>query len=82
MNIKGSRDLLEELPAILDELKANNPSMRYWRSHAVHLTADLQPTIYHFCLHRYVCDPVLGDDGEYYTSPDLLCIYKEKLIPR
>lgn len=31
---------------------------------------------------RYICDPVLGDEGEYYTSRELLLIYTTQLIPR
>ena len=30
---------------------------------------------------RYVCDPVLGDDGRFYVPPELVDVYKEKLIP-
>ncbi|GMT29146.1 hypothetical protein PFISCL1PPCAC_20443, partial [Pristionchus fissidentatus] len=29
----------------------------------------------------YVCDPVLGDHGKYYTPPELLPIYKEVIVP-
>lgn len=31
---------------------------------------------------RYVCDPVLGDNGEMYTTPDLIDVYREKVLPR
>jgi pyridoxine kinase len=30
---------------------------------------------------RYVCDPVLGDNGEFYVPQNLVKVYKEKLIP-
>lgn len=29
----------------------------------------------------YVCDPVLGDDGEFYTPQELVSIYREEVIP-
>jgi pyridoxine kinase len=30
---------------------------------------------------RYVCDPVLGDDGRFYVPPELVQVYKTTLIP-
>ena len=30
---------------------------------------------------RYICDPVLGDDGKFYVPPELVQVYKESLIP-
>ena len=30
---------------------------------------------------RYVCDPVLGDYGEFYVPQNLVEVYKEKLLP-
>ncbi|KAG5454560.1 Pyridoxal kinase [Clonorchis sinensis] len=30
---------------------------------------------------KYYCDPVLGDSGELYVSPDLVPVYKEKILP-
>lgn len=30
---------------------------------------------------RYVCDPVLGDHGEFYVPQNLVDVYKEKLLP-
>eukprot|EP00127_Corallochytrium_limacisporum_P002400 Clim_evm41s119 gene=Clim_evmTU41s119 len=30
---------------------------------------------------RYVCDPVMGDDGEFYTPPDLVEIYRDEVLP-
>lgn len=30
---------------------------------------------------RYVCDPVLGDDGKVYVPPELVDIYRTKVIP-
>mmetsp|Transcript_7893 Transcript_7893/g.10846 ORF Transcript_7893/g.10846 Transcript_7893/m.10846 type:complete len:322 (-) Transcript_7893:1524-2489(-) len=30
---------------------------------------------------RYVCDPVLGDCGEFYVPPELVTIYREELLP-
>ena len=30
---------------------------------------------------RYVCDPVLGDHGEFYVPQNLVEVYKEKLLP-
>uniref|UniRef100_A0A7S1VZ37 pyridoxal kinase n=1 Tax=Ditylum brightwellii TaxID=49249 RepID=A0A7S1VZ37_9STRA len=30
---------------------------------------------------RYVCDPVLGDNGEFYVPPELVSIYREELVP-
>jgi len=30
---------------------------------------------------RYVCDPVLGDGGQFYVPPDLVTVYKNELIP-
>ncbi|KAL8610089.1 hypothetical protein ACOMHN_045486 [Nucella lapillus] len=29
----------------------------------------------------YLCDPVMGDNGEFYVSKELVPIYREKLIP-
>jgi len=29
----------------------------------------------------YVCDPVLGDDGEFYVPSELVSVYREKVIP-
>eukprot|EP00897_Mesotaenium_endlicherianum_P007386 jgi/Mesen1/6676/ME000343S05853 len=29
----------------------------------------------------YVCDPVMGDDGKLYIKPDMVPVYKEKIIP-
>lgn len=31
---------------------------------------------------RYICDPVLGDNGKYYVPPAMINIFIEKLIPR
>lgn len=31
---------------------------------------------------RYICDPVLGDNGKYYVPPAMINIFMEKLIPR
>ena len=30
---------------------------------------------------KYVCDPVLGDDGEFYVPPELMPFYRDRLIP-
>eukprot|EP00586_Coscinodiscus_wailesii_P017092 CAMPEP_0172513388 /NCGR_PEP_ID=MMETSP1066-20121228/252118_1 /TAXON_ID=671091 /ORGANISM="Coscinodiscus wailesii, Strain CCMP2513" /LENGTH=331 /DNA_ID=CAMNT_0013293627 /DNA_START=55 /DNA_END=1050 /DNA_ORIENTATION=+ len=30
---------------------------------------------------RYVCDPVLGDNGKFYVSSDLVPIYKNEVLP-
>ncbi|MES1914077.1 MAG: hypothetical protein MHM6MM_006209, partial [Cercozoa sp. M6MM] len=30
---------------------------------------------------RFVCDPVMGDDGELYVPPELVDIYRERLVP-
>ena len=30
---------------------------------------------------RYVCDPVLGDHGEFYVPQNMVEVYKEKLLP-
>mmetsp|Transcript_2941 Transcript_2941/g.6817 ORF Transcript_2941/g.6817 Transcript_2941/m.6817 type:complete len:310 (-) Transcript_2941:139-1068(-) len=30
---------------------------------------------------RYVCDPVLGDNGKFYCPPELVDIYREEVIP-
>ena len=30
---------------------------------------------------RYVCDPVMGDDGKVYVPEELVVIYKEEVIP-
>ncbi|KAJ4823629.1 hypothetical protein Tsubulata_032164 [Turnera subulata] len=29
----------------------------------------------------YVCDPVLGDEGKLYVPPELVAVYREKVIP-
>lgn len=31
---------------------------------------------------RYVCDPVLGDDGQFYAPAELLQTYREAVVPR
>jgi hypothetical protein len=31
---------------------------------------------------RYVCDPVLGDNGKYYVPPALVDIFRTTVIPR
>lgn len=28
----------------------------------------------------YVCDPVMGDDGEFYVNPELVPVYREKVV--
>jgi pyridoxine kinase len=28
----------------------------------------------------YVCDPVMGDDGEFYVTPDLVPVYCDKVV--
>jgi pyridoxine kinase len=30
---------------------------------------------------RFVCDPVLGDEGNFYVTPDLVHVYRDKVIP-
>lgn len=30
---------------------------------------------------KYVCDPVLGDDGQFYVLPELMPFYRDRLIP-
>ena len=39
-------------------------------------------TITSILICRYVCDPVLGDNGKYYVPPAMINIFIEKLIPR
>ncbi|XP_064991290.1 pyridoxal kinase isoform X2 [Musa acuminata AAA Group] len=29
----------------------------------------------------YVCDPVMGDEGKLYVTPDLVSVYREKVVP-
>ncbi|KAG0598656.1 hypothetical protein M758_12G091300 [Ceratodon purpureus] len=29
----------------------------------------------------YVCDPVMGDDGKFFVKPELLPVYREKVVP-
>lgn len=29
----------------------------------------------------YVCDPVMGDDGKFYVNPELVPVYREKVVP-
>ncbi|CAN1351582.1 Pyridoxal kinase [Linum perenne] len=29
----------------------------------------------------YVCDPVMGDEGKLYVPPDLVAVYREKVVP-
>ncbi|XP_065037751.1 pyridoxal kinase-like isoform X2 [Musa acuminata AAA Group] len=29
----------------------------------------------------YVCDPVMGDEGKLYVAPDLVSVYREKVVP-
>ncbi|KAB1211276.1 Pyridoxal kinase [Morella rubra] len=29
----------------------------------------------------YVCDPVMGDEGKLYVPPDLVSVYREKVVP-
>uniref|UniRef100_A0A6N2N9X6 pyridoxal kinase n=1 Tax=Salix viminalis TaxID=40686 RepID=A0A6N2N9X6_SALVM len=29
----------------------------------------------------YVCDPVLGDEGKLYVPPELVAVYREKVVP-
>ncbi|KAG0562880.1 hypothetical protein KC19_9G179100 [Ceratodon purpureus] len=29
----------------------------------------------------YVCDPVMGDDGKFYVTPELVPVYREKVVP-
>lgn len=29
----------------------------------------------------YVCDPVMGDDGKFYVKPELVPVYREKVVP-
>jgi pyridoxine kinase len=31
---------------------------------------------------KYICDPVLGDDGKYYVPVELVDIYRNKVLPR
>lgn len=31
---------------------------------------------------KYICDPVLGDNGKYYVPPELVSIYQTKVLPR
>jgi len=31
---------------------------------------------------RYICDPVLGDNGKLYTSPELVDVYRAEVLPR
>ena len=31
---------------------------------------------------KYLCDPVLGDNGKLYAPAELVGLYKEKIIPR
>nr|XP_011465167.1 PREDICTED: pyridoxal kinase isoform X1 [Fragaria vesca subsp. vesca] len=30
---------------------------------------------------RYVCDPVMGDEGKLYVPPELVSVYREKVVP-
>lgn len=29
----------------------------------------------------YVCDPVMGDDGKFYVTPELVPVYREQVVP-
>jgi pyridoxal/pyridoxine/pyridoxamine kinase len=31
---------------------------------------------------RYICDPVLGDEGKFYVPEDMVEIFRVKVIPR
>lgn len=31
---------------------------------------------------RYICDPVLGDEGKYYVPEALVGLFRDKVIPR
>uniref|UniRef100_A0A161ZN27 pyridoxal kinase n=1 Tax=Daucus carota subsp. sativus TaxID=79200 RepID=A0A161ZN27_DAUCS len=30
---------------------------------------------------KYVCDPVMGDEGKLYVPPELVSVYREKVVP-
>ncbi|XP_055803872.1 pyridoxal kinase isoform X1 [Solanum dulcamara] len=30
---------------------------------------------------KYVCDPVMGDEGKLYVPPELVAVYREKVVP-
>lgn len=30
---------------------------------------------------KYVCDPVMGDNGAFYAPPELATLFREKVIP-
>lgn len=31
---------------------------------------------------KYVCDPVMGDDGKFYVPQELVELFKTKIIPK
>ena len=55
--------------------------MYYYYHHHILLCIDISSTSTSY-YNRYICDPVLGDNGKYYVPPAMINIFIEKLIPR
>uniref|UniRef100_A0A914EBL1 Pyridoxal kinase n=1 Tax=Acrobeloides nanus TaxID=290746 RepID=A0A914EBL1_9BILA len=87
--IRGNRLTDKDLDELFEGLKLNNIT-RY--SHVLsgycgdpsflrsisNVVAELKKTNPDLI---YVCDPVLGDNGEYYTPKELLPVYQESILP-
>ena len=65
---------------MVKELKTRNPDLIYglgepfWKTFSTNFFLNC-PTV------SLVCDPVMGDNGKLYVSPDLVTLFREKLVP-
>lgn len=89
---KGVRgDVLkgEQLRAILDGLERNGLLNEtghlltgYIGSESfLEAVIDVLATLRKYGSVRFVCDPVLGDKGEFYVPRELVAVYREKVVP-
>ncbi len=69
--VTGSESFLSSILQVIDKLKVVHPNFRCLQNIPSELTS-----------YRYVCDPVLGDNGKYYVPPALVDIFRATVIPR
>lgn len=73
--IAGSETFLLKVVELLDCIIRANPRAKLAKSQLffIHMNSFI---------HRFVCDPVLGDDGKYYVPETLVKVFRESVVPK
>ncbi|WMV16913.1 hypothetical protein MTR67_010298 [Solanum verrucosum] len=69
----GSVSFLNTVLKVVDKLRSVNPKLKFVKCLLISL-----PLSYGL---GEVCDPVMGDEGKLYVPPELVMVYREKVVP-